>query len=68
MTSFHIRPDPDCEGAWLVMEQTDQEAYEYDREGYGESLALANWQELYALRRRRERGEIPLDVDEGAGE
>lgn len=50
--NFHVVPDPDSDG-WLVIEMTDQEAFEWDREHHGESIAVLNWQEMqkeYLLR------------------
>ena len=44
-TRIHVVPDPESDG-WLVLEMTDQEAFEWDRKHYGESIALLNWQDL----------------------
>lgn len=44
-TRIHVVPDPESDG-WLVMEKTDQEAFEWDRLHYGESVALLNWQDM----------------------
>jgi hypothetical protein len=42
---MHVRPNPWGEG-WLVIPLTDQEAYELDRQQFGEVIALANLQTL----------------------
>lgn len=41
-TRIHVVPDPDCEGGWLTLEMTDQEAFEWDREHYGDAIAIQN--------------------------
>ena len=48
--NFHVVPDPESDG-WLVLPMTDQEAFDWDREHYGESTALLNWQEMHRTRR-----------------
>ena len=61
-THLHVVPDPDGDG-WLVLELTDQEAFAWDREHYGESVALENWREIHEWREQgRPRG---IAVDEG---
>ena len=47
--TFHVRPNPDGPG-WIVIEQTDQQAFAWDREHYGETVALANWQDTHEWR------------------
>ena len=44
-TRLHVVPDPDSDG-WIALELTDQEAFEWDREHYGEDVALENWRIL----------------------
>ena len=48
-TTFRVRPNPDGEG-WLVIEQTDQEAFAWDKEHHGEAMALENWREIHEWR------------------
>lgn len=48
-TRIHVRPDPNSSG-WLMMHQTDQQAFEYDREYHGESTALLNLQNVQRVR------------------
>ena len=43
---IHVVPDPESDG-WLTLHITDQEAFEWDRQHYGESVAVANWEELH---------------------
>ena len=45
-TRIHVVPDPESDG-WLVLEMTDQEAFEWDCEHYGRSVALDNWEILH---------------------
>ena len=47
--TIHVRPNPDGPG-WLVIEQTDQEAFAWDQEHYGETVALENWREIHEWR------------------
>lgn len=53
----HVVPDPDSDG-WLVLQMTDQEAFEWDCEHYGKSVALANWGTIHH--------DSPLKVEPGA--
>lgn len=45
-TRIHVVPDPDIEGGWTWLELTDQEAFEWDKEHYGEAVALENWKAM----------------------
>ena len=48
-THLHIYPNPDGEG-FLVMQMTDQEAFAWDYEHYGNTVALENWRGTYEWR------------------
>ena len=64
-TTFHVRPNPDGEG-WLVIEQTAQEAFAWDKEHYGESIALENWREIHEWRAQgRPKGLAPREEQQG---
>lgn len=52
--SAHVYSLPD--GRWIMMTLTDQEAYEYERDRFGEALALENWREI---REWRDAGRPP---------
>lgn len=55
-TRLHVVPDPESSG-WLVLEMTDQEAFDWDREHYGEPIAITN---LQCLQDEPDRLRIPM--------
>ena len=58
--TFHVRPNPDGPG-WIVVEQTDQEAFAWDRDHYGIVVALENWREVYDWRRAGRPASVRVD-------
>ena len=57
--SAHVYPLPD--GRWIMMTLTDHEAYEYERDRFGEALALDNWREIREWRAQGRPREIVVD-------
>jgi hypothetical protein len=60
-TRIHVYPDPDSDG-WIWLELTDQEAFEWDREHYGEAVALENWK---AMRGPSDQVHVTPEQNEG---
>ncbi len=43
--NLHVVPDPDSPG-WLVLEMSDQEAFDWDHAHYGKVVAIENLLEI----------------------